>query len=40
MFVWFGSDNSWPADDVFLFEEILSVLAGMFDLVEISLSDG
>lgn len=40
MFVRFGSDNFGPADDFSLFEEILRVLAGMFDLVEIGLGDG
>lgn len=36
----FGGDNPGPAEDFSLFEEILSVLAGVFDLVEIGLSDG
>lgn len=38
--MWFGGDNPGPAEDFSLFEEILSVLAGVFDLVEIGLSDG
>lgn len=40
VFVRFGSDNPGPAFEVSLFEEILRVLAGVFDLVEIGLSDG
>lgn len=40
VFVRFGSNNPGPADDFSLFEEIFSVLAGMFDLVEIGLGDG
>lgn len=36
----FGSDNPGPAEDFSFFEEILRVLAGVFDLVEIGLSDG
>ena len=40
VFVRFGSNNSWPAFEVSLFEEILCVLAGVFDLVKIGLSDG
>lgn len=39
VFVRFGSDNPGPADDFSFFEEILCVLAGVFDLVEICLSD-
>ena len=39
VFVRFGSDNPGPADDFSLFEEILRVLAGVFDLVKIGLSD-
>lgn len=38
--MWFGSDNPRPAFDVSFFEEVLSVLARVFDLVEIGLSDG
>lgn len=40
MFVRFGGDNPGPAFEVSLFEEIFGVLAGVFDLVEIGLSDG
>ena len=36
----FGSDNPRPAFDVSFFEEVLSVLAGVFDLVKIGLGDG
>ena len=36
----FRSDDSGPAFEVSLFEEILCVLAGVFDLVKIGLSDG
>ena len=36
----FRSDDSGPAFEVSLFEEVLGVLAGVFDLVEIGLSDG
>lgn len=36
----FGGDNPGPAEDFSLFEEILRVLEGVFDLVEIGLSDG
>ena len=39
MFIRFGSDNPRPAEDFSLFEEILGVLAGRFDLVEIGLGD-
>jgi len=40
VFVGFRSDDSGPAFEVSLFEEVLGVLAGVFDLVEIGLSDG
>lgn len=40
VFPWLGCDNSGPAVDFPLFEEIISVLAGLFDLVEICLGDG
>ena len=40
VFVGFRSDDSGPAEDFSLFEEILCVLAGVFDLVKIGLSDG
>ena len=36
----FRSDDSGPAFEVSLFEEVLGVLAGVFDLVKIGLSDG
>ena len=36
----FRGDDSGPAFEVSLFEELLGVLAGVFDLVEIGLSDG
>ena len=36
----FRCDNPGPAFEVSLFEEIFSVFAGMFDLVEIGLGDG
>lgn len=40
MFPRLGSYNPGPAVDATFFEEILRVLAGVFDLVEIGLSDG
>lgn len=40
VFARFGSDNPGPADDVSFFKEIFSVLAAVFDLVEIGLVDG
>ena len=40
VFVGFRGDDFGPAEDFSLFEEILCVLAGMFDLVKIGLSDG
>lgn len=40
VFVGFRGDDFGPAFEVSLFEEVLRVLAGVFDLVEIGLSDG
>lgn len=39
VFMRLGGDNSGPAEDFSLFEEVLGVLAGVFDLIEIGLSD-